>query len=89
MVDEHIIDEVANVEQRVKPFVILGLGSVGSCREQFLPDNKIAFTGLSMITACLLYLNDIDVRLLTTEMVLAKLIVYTLGNIIKPPIHSV
>ena len=42
-----------------------------------------------MITACLLYLNDIDVRLLTTEMVLAKLIVYTLGNIIKPPIHSI
>ena len=89
LIDEHVVDEMVDIEQRVEFGVTLCIGSIGRRIEHLFPGIECTLGSLDMIAAILFDLNHIDVTFLATEMILTKLSVDTLGDIIESPIHTI
>ena len=65
LVDQHVVDEVVDVEQGVKLLVHSIVGSTGHGLHHLVPCVERALGGLNVVAAVLLDLDDVIVFLLT------------------------
>ena len=89
LVDEHVVYEVANVEQRVQLLVVRIVGGTGGRLGHQVPGVEGALGSLDVVAAVLLNLDDVNVALAAAEVVLAILVVHTLGHVVDAPVHAV
>ena len=89
LVDKHIVDEGTNIQERIQLLIILVISSLGCRLRHQLPCFHVTFSGFDMVTAVLLNLDNVDITLLASQMILAILVVHTLGNIIQAPVHTI
>ena len=89
LVDEHIVYEVADVEQRVQLLVVRIVGGTGSRLGHQLVGVEGTFGSLDVVAAVLFNLDDVNVALAAAEVVLAILVVHALGNVVDAPVHAV
>ena len=89
LIDEHIVYEVADVEQRVQLLVVAVVGGTGSRLCHQFPGVEGALGSLDMVAAVLLNLDDVNVALAAAEVVLAILIVHAFGHVVDAPVHAV
>ena len=89
LVDEHIVDELVEVEQGVQLLVALIVPGIGRCLCHQLPSLQVAFCSLQVVAAVLLHLDNINLAFLAADVVLAELVVHALRNVVESPVHTV
>ena len=102
LVDQHIIDEGINIEQRLQfriwismgikslQLVIIGvISSLLSGLRHQLVGFHIALSSFKMVATVFLHLDGINVLFLTTQMIYTIFLIHTLSNVIESPIHAI